>query len=90
MFIISILDVLSWSDDVSQLTLNWFQSKAAAKSGGLKYQWQIMQSLGLTDDEIAKFADPHHWLKYFPPLCVKDLKQMGLKVIHTHQLTNAL
>jgi len=60
--------------------LNWFQSKAAAKSGGLKYQWQIMQSLGLDDAEIAEFADPQHWLQYFPPHCVEDLKLMGLKV----------
>ncbi|KAK2170434.1 hypothetical protein LSH36_3g30089 [Paralvinella palmiformis] len=56
------------------------KSKAAAKSGGLKYQWQIMQSLGLDDAEIAEFADPQHWLQYFPPHCVEDLKLMGLKV----------
>ena len=62
----------------------FFQSKAAAKSGGLKYQWQIMQSLGLKDDEIKEFADPGYWLTYFPPLTKQDLKAMGLKV---HSLT---
>ena len=57
-----------------------FQSKLKAKTGEVKYQWQIMASLGMTDDEIKEFADPLHWLKYFPPHCVGDLKRMGLKV----------
>ena len=39
-----------------------------------------MASLGMSDDEIKEFADPMHWLKYFPPHCVGDLKKMGLKV----------
>ena len=39
-----------------------------------------MQALGLEDDEIRKFADPAHWLGYFPPLCRQDLSAMGLKV----------
>ncbi|XP_060564923.1 leucine--tRNA ligase, cytoplasmic-like [Ruditapes philippinarum] len=56
------------------------KSKAQAKSGGQKYQWQIMSSLGLTDEEIRKFADPHHWLYYFPPNCKADLMRIGLKV----------
>lgn len=30
------------------------KSKIAAKTGGLEYQWQIMQSIGLTDEEIKK------------------------------------
>ena len=56
------------------------QSKAAAKAGGCKYQWQIMQSLGLPDDEIQKFADADHWLRYFPPLTQQDLMRLGLRV----------
>ncbi|KAL4631244.1 leucine-tRNA ligase, cytoplasmic-like [Arapaima gigas] len=56
------------------------KSKAVAKSGGAKYQWDIMKSLGLQDDEIEKFADAAHWLDYFPPLAVEDLKSMGVKV----------
>ena len=59
---------------------NGIQSKAAAKSGGQKYQWKIMQSLGISDEEIKLFADPQHWLKYFPPLAQDDLINMGLKV----------
>ncbi|XP_042902350.2 leucine--tRNA ligase, cytoplasmic [Parasteatoda tepidariorum] len=56
------------------------KSKLAAKTGGGNYQWQIMQSLGLKDEEIVKFADAEHWLKYFPPLAIKDLKAMGVKI----------
>ncbi|CAJ0572278.1 unnamed protein product, partial [Mesorhabditis spiculigera] len=54
------------------------KSKAVAKTGGAKYQWQIMQSMGLNDDEIQKFADAHYWLEYFPPHCIADLKKMGI------------
>jgi len=54
------------------------KSKAAAKQGAGKYQWQIMKSLGMKDEEIAKFADTDHWLEYFPPLCMADCKRMGL------------
>ena len=62
-------------------TMSFYQqSKAKAKSGGLTYQWQIMKALGLEDEEIKRFADPAHWLSYFPPHCVSDLKSMGLKV----------
>jgi len=32
------------------------KSKVAAKSGGSKYQWQIMQSLGMKDDEIVQWV----------------------------------
>uniref|UniRef100_A0A671S017 Leucine--tRNA ligase, cytoplasmic n=1 Tax=Sinocyclocheilus anshuiensis TaxID=1608454 RepID=A0A671S017_9TELE len=56
------------------------KSKAVAKSGSSKFQWDIMKSLGLRDDEIVKFAEAEHWLEYFPPLAVEDLKKMGLKV----------
>ncbi|XP_063236573.1 leucine--tRNA ligase, cytoplasmic [Bacillus rossius redtenbacheri] len=56
------------------------KSKAVAKAGGAKYQWEIMRSLGLSDDEIRKFASPHHWLEYFPPLAMKDLRSIGLHV----------
>ncbi|XP_054573982.1 leucine--tRNA ligase, cytoplasmic isoform X2 [Eptesicus fuscus] len=56
------------------------KSKAAAKAGSSKYQWGIMKSLGLADEEIAKFSEAEHWLDYFPPLAVQDLKRMGLKV----------
>ncbi|XP_032014135.1 leucine--tRNA ligase, cytoplasmic isoform X3 [Hylobates moloch] len=56
------------------------KSKAAAKAGSAKYQWGIMKSLGLSDEEIVKFSEAEHWLDYFPPLAIEDLKRMGLKV----------
>ncbi|PIA61472.1 hypothetical protein AQUCO_00300759v1 [Aquilegia coerulea] len=54
------------------------KSKAASKSGGDKYQWEIMRSYGLSDSEISKFKDPYHWLTFFPPLAKEDLKAFGL------------
>ncbi|KAJ3041618.1 cytosolic leucyl tRNA synthetase [Rhizophlyctis rosea] len=54
--------------------------KAAAKNTGLKYQFQIMKSMGVPTEEIAQFADPTHWLYYFPPLAVEDLKKLGMHV----------
>ncbi|GFS89453.1 leucine--tRNA ligase, cytoplasmic [Nephila pilipes] len=56
------------------------KSKLTAKTGGATYQWQIMKTLGLSDDEIKKFAEVEYWLKYFPPLAIQDLKSMGVKV----------
>ncbi|XP_004518566.1 leucine--tRNA ligase, cytoplasmic [Ceratitis capitata] len=56
------------------------KSKAVAKTAAAKYQWQIMQSLGLKDDEIKNFAEAEYWLNYFPPLAIQDLKSLGLHV----------
>lgn len=56
------------------------KSKAVAKAGGSKFQWDIMKTLGLSDEDIVKFANAEHWLEYFPPMAIKDLKQMGVKV----------
>jgi leucyl-tRNA synthetase len=39
-----------------------------------------MQSLGLKNSEIKKFADSAYWLDYFPPIAVQDLKAFGLCV----------
>ncbi|CDR18431.1 unnamed protein product [Oncorhynchus mykiss] len=43
------------------------KSKAVAKAGGSKFQWDIMKSLGLSDMEIVPFANAAHWLEYFHP-----------------------
>ncbi|VDP49600.1 unnamed protein product [Schistosoma curassoni] len=56
------------------------KSKAIAKTGGAKFQWQIMESLGMDNNEIAKFKDPEYWLKFFPALAVDDLRKLGVKV----------
>lgn len=56
------------------------KTKAVAKTGAGKYQWQIMQSLGLKDEDIKQFADTDHWLEYFPPLAIDDLKKYGAHI----------
>jgi leucyl-tRNA synthetase len=56
------------------------KSKAAAKQGRGKYQFEIMLQLGLTREEVAKFADPAHWLEYFPHLVQKDVTNFGGRV----------
>ncbi|KAL5109316.1 Leucine--tRNA ligase cytoplasmic [Taenia crassiceps] len=55
------------------------KSKAVAKSGGMKYQWQIMESMGIAEEDIPNFTDPNYWLEYFPLWCVRDLQRLGLK-----------
>lgn len=55
------------------------KSKAVAKTGGLD-QYDIMVALGIPTEEIPKFTDPRYWLKYFPPLAIRDLKRMGAAV----------
>ncbi|CAG9463515.1 unnamed protein product [Pedinophyceae sp. YPF-701] len=53
------------------------KSKAAAKAGTSTTQWGIMRSMGLADEEIGAFADPNHWLEFFPPLAKRDMSLMG-------------
>jgi len=36
-----------------------------------------MEEMGVPPSEIPKFADANHWLYFFPPLAVQDLKDMG-------------
>ena len=56
------------------------KSKVTAKSTGLTYQFQIMESIGVPRAEIKKFANPEYWLQYFPPLATQDLKALGARV----------
>lgn len=56
------------------------KSKVATKEANAVYQWNIMRGLGLTDEQIKQFSDPHHWLKYFPPLAKSDLMALGCRV----------
>lgn len=39
-----------------------------------------MESLGLEQEEIKKFADANYWLDFFPPLAVQDLTSLGIHV----------
>ena len=66
-------------EDVTKFSAK--KSKAAAKTNvALKYQFQIMLAVGIPLEEIHKFADPHYWLQYFPPLCRRDLTNLGCRV----------
>jgi leucyl-tRNA synthetase len=57
------------------------KSKAKAKGSGRdKYQWEIMEEMGVPVSDIPKFADAHHWLYYFPPFAMEDLKDMGAAI----------
>ncbi|CAO1622884.1 unnamed protein product [Parajaminaea phylloscopi] len=56
------------------------KGKLAAKSGGLKYQFQILENMGVPREEIHKFADPEHWLRYFPPIAKADTAALGARL----------
>lgn len=56
------------------------KGKLAAKSTGLTYQFQIMELLGIPRNEIKQFADPIHWMKYFPPIAQQDCNAVGARI----------
>ncbi|GAO16259.1 uncharacterized protein UV8b_08222 [Ustilaginoidea virens] len=65
-------------EDVTKFTTN--KSKANAKTVKMKYQFQIMQAIGIPIEEIHQFADPQYWLKFFPPLAQRDLTSFGCRI----------
>lgn len=56
------------------------KGKANAKTVKAKYQFQIMQSIGIPTEEIHRFADPQYWLEFFPPLTKRDLTEFGCRI----------
>jgi len=56
------------------------KSKAASKTGGYKYQWEIMRSNGMSDEQIKEFVDTAHWIKFYPPITIEHMKRLGIKV----------
>jgi leucyl-tRNA synthetase len=54
------------------------KGKLLKKASKKKYQWEIMEEIGVPVNEIALFADSLHWLKYFPPIAQDHLKAFGL------------
>eukprot|EP00924_Labyrinthula_sp_SR-Ha-C_P013444 snap_masked-scaffold_5-processed-gene-2.29-mRNA-1 protein AED:0.33 eAED:0.33 QI:112/1/1/1/1/1/3/45/540 len=64
------------SDDVSKFKGK--KTKLAAKTGGIKLQWDILKMVGIPEEEIPLFQEPGHWLHYFTPLGERDLKKFGL------------
>lgn len=65
-------------EDVTKFTAK--KGKAASKVIKMKYQFQIMQAIGIPREEIHLFADPAHWLEHFPPLCRRDLTNFGCRI----------
>ncbi|KAJ3114345.1 cytosolic leucyl tRNA synthetase [Phlyctochytrium bullatum] len=55
-------------------------TKVAAKTGNMQWQFQIMLSMGVPREEIHRFCDPTHWLYYFPPIAMDDMKALGTHV----------
>ncbi len=55
---------------------------AAAKrvKEGEEKQIKILKQLGINDKEISDFAEPEHWIKYFPKQTLKDIKALGFAV----------
>ena len=51
-----------------------------SKIGPPKPQWVIMESMGLPKEEIVNFAEADHWLDYFPPRALVDIKRLGAHV----------
>ncbi|KAF9529079.1 hypothetical protein CPB83DRAFT_893789 [Crepidotus variabilis] len=56
------------------------KGKLVAKSTGLTYQFQILESIGIPRTEVQKFADPMHWLTYFPPIAMTDNNSFGSRI----------
>lgn len=56
------------------------KSKAAAKTGPAKRQWDIMLSNGVPVEEINKFRKSEHWLEHFPKLAMRDIAALGAGV----------
>ncbi|KAI6245662.1 Leucine--tRNA ligase, cytoplasmic [Erysiphe necator] len=65
-------------EDVTKFTAK--KGKAATKAVRMKYQFQIMQAIGIPTEEIHQFAEADHWLDYFPPLCQRDLTNFGSRI----------
>ncbi|KAJ2591429.1 cytosolic leucyl tRNA synthetase [Coemansia sp. RSA 1722] len=56
------------------------KTKMAAKFGNTQYTFQILQGQGLSNAEIAKFANAEHWLEHYPPIAMADLDSLGCKI----------
>jgi leucyl-tRNA synthetase len=65
-------------EDVTKFTAK--KGKAASKVVKMQYQFQIMRAIGIPMEDIHLFADPQHWLEFFPPLCQRDLNNFGARI----------
>eukprot|EP00917_Polyrhabdina_sp_WS-2016_P029090 GHVP01061964.1.p1 GENE.GHVP01061964.1~~GHVP01061964.1.p1 ORF type:complete len:1123 (+),score=220.05 GHVP01061964.1:33-3371(+) len=53
------------------------KTKLVAKTGNVKSQYELIQSLGVADEDIPKFVETSHWLRHFPPLWKQTLELFG-------------
>eukprot|EP00792_Barthelona_sp_PAP020_P008683 TRINITY_DN3241_c0_g1_i1.p1 TRINITY_DN3241_c0_g1~~TRINITY_DN3241_c0_g1_i1.p1 ORF type:complete len:1075 (+),score=346.96 TRINITY_DN3241_c0_g1_i1:40-3225(+) len=53
------------------------RTKLNQKGGDIKSQWEIMKSIGISDEDIPKFCDANYWVDYFPPYARTDLDMFG-------------
>ena len=56
------------------------KKKVEAKTGRQVYQYHMLLSSGVPPEEIPRFADPHQWLRYWPPQGMRDAQSLGLHV----------
>ncbi|KAF1836858.1 leucyl-tRNA synthetase [Decorospora gaudefroyi] len=56
------------------------KGKASAKAVTTKYQFQILLAQGIPLEDVHKFADPYHWIQFFPPLAKRDLTAFGARI----------
>ena len=43
-------------------------------------QWKILRDMGFSDKEIEKFAEPEHWVRFFPKEALRDYERMGISI----------
>lgn len=55
-------------------------AKTQQKGSVDKYQWEIMESMGIPAEDIPSFQVPEHWLKFFSPRTQTDLTSLGFKI----------
>jgi hypothetical protein len=61
------------------------KSKVLAKTRtGIVCQWNILAKMNLSQDEIAKFQDPHYWLtlmKCYPQHLLQTIKYSSCSTV---------
>jgi len=62
----------------SNLLVKQGKGKVAKKASKKIYQYDILLEVGVPASEIHRFTDPRHWLHYFPPIAIEDLKKFGI------------
>ena len=85
-----IMTIFCWCNaNYFSLLLTQLKSKVAAKTGGLTYQWEIMQALELEDEEIKKYDLIHCTFFLLSSMaCVNAFISMGTRVGAVHSGEN--